>query len=449
MKCFTSLRPLGLKIRLMSFIFLLFGIHAPALAQTIDDPNDLEDVTRFWAYWMVNPTTTGPRFYLRTERDILQSSWSDASFQRGSMSMVVADGSVGKIWNQLDPDEVDTDRDGWRDVVEEDDADPPTDPYDPDSSPAGVAPDVYWTTLANGIQLPVDKSGLIPATEIRPSSYPFTRLAVAPPLSNFDRPVTLNDYSSQFNIVNPDTAISEPFGLSLYNYSKSYPNPEDVEEMERGLVPGDYQVEYPIISDLGQRAGLQAVHGLVPNGTFKIGHYHEPTWLLRSVESLERLDEAPVLQDWVIGEDGVDRLRFDPELDTTFRWDDLVQLGLASYQDEMTVRIEDEGGTQIWPTGGSVVVGMASPQVTLQMRGQLLPQLVTGVNQPPSSLNGFMVFKYARNLVTGSSGDVSSVTLRVPIEMRRSYASFRLVRWPGLEGFDDSISGPNADPDGD
>ncbi len=436
----------------MSFIFLLFGIHAPALAQAIGDPNDPEDVTSFWAYWMINPTVTGPRFYLSTERDILQSSWSDASFQRGSMSMVVADGSVGKVWRDQVlgfEEEWDTDRDGWRDVVE-DAADPPTDPNDPVSFPTNVEPDVYWTTLANGTQLPVDLAGSTAATEVRPVSSPDVQLTASPP-SDLARPLAFNDYSAQFYIVNPNTSNFEQFGLSLYNYSKSYPNPEDVGEMERDLVPGPYQVEYPIVSSPSQRAGVLAVHRLVPNGTFTIGNYHEPTWLLRSVESLERLDEAPVPQGWVTGQDGVDRLRFDPEVSTTFRWDDLVQLGLASYQldeDEMTVRIEDEGGAQIWPpTGASVVVSMDNPQVTLNMMGQLLPQLVTGVNQPPSSLNGFMVFQYARNSATGSSGDVSSVTLRVPIEMRRSYASFRLVKWPGA--FDDSISGPNADPDGD
>ena len=456
MKYFTLLRPLGLKIRLMLFLLLLFGMHAPAFGQTIGDRPDRKDyaavaeyeaavdeynaeVAEFWGYWMVSPTVTGPRFYLSTERDVLQSSWSNASFQRGSLSMVVADGSVGAVWGESD-----SDKDGWRDSVELA-ADPATLIDDPLSFPTVGAPDVFWTTLANGAQLPVDLAGSTPAARIRAFSYPYVSLTSAPPLSTLARPLVFNDYSTQFYIVNPETSVFELFSQSLYNYSKVYPNPGDVGEMETDLVEGVYQVEFPTVSNPYAREGISAVHNLMPNGAFTIGVYKKPTWLLRSVESLERLDEAPVPQDWVNG-----RLRFDPNVATTFKWDNLITKGLANgVSDKMTVKIEfdDEDEPMSWPpTDAGVPLSMAVSKVTLKMDGLIGIPLV-GV--PPVSRNGFMVFQYSRDVNIGASGDRSTVTLRVPIEMRRSYASYRLLRWPGLDSLDDSISGPNADPDGD
>ncbi len=447
MKYFPSLRPLGLKIRLMSLVALLVGLNAPVSGQTLDDLNDADSVTDFWAFWIANSEVTGPRFYLYTERDIMQSSWSAGSFQRGTMAMVLADGSVGSVWRDQDPlypEEWDSDKDGWRDVIEEQ-ADPPTDPFNPVSFPTVGTPDVFWTTLANGFLLPVNTAGSTAAREILPSSFPFVRLNSAPPASDLPRPTVFNDYSTQFYIVDQQTSQSQLYGISLYNYSKNYPNPGDVKEMENDLVEGNYIVEYPLIGGSNIRKGISATHRMVPNGSFTLGVYKKPTWLLRSAESIERLDTAPVPQDWVNG-----RLRFDPEIATTFTWDDLVANGLANvFTDEITIRIDDADGNQIWPpTDAGVTVSVSNPKITLKIPNMIDPVNVEE-NTLPATRNGFLVLQYSRNVSAGNSGDTALVTLRVPIEMRRSYASYKLIMWPGTDGLNDAISGPNADPDGD
>ncbi|MDE0835396.1 MAG: hypothetical protein OSA84_03485 [Akkermansiaceae bacterium] len=519
MNYITSLRTIRLTIPLVSFIFLLFGRNTPALGQLSD-----ADATQLWVDQMVAPSVPGSRILLKTERDILQTSSSTASFQRGSFDMTLADGSVGKVWrdqNPFFPEEWDTDKDGWRDVVE---AAAGTDPFDPLAPYPSDPADVFWTTLANGQLVPVDLTAgaSTPAVTIRPISSPNVILAAVPAGSTLPRPVQFDDYSTQFYIINPATSNFELLGLSLYNYRKEYPTPADVGEMENDVLAGVYQVQFPTVANPSARTGISLAHRLVPNGTLTIGTYKKPSWLLRSASTIERPAEDPVPQTWVIGEDGVDRLRFDPELPTTFRWDDLVTDGLASGLDQMTISIEDGvtsgtltavGATSvtddgadfstnltagslytleitsgtvsglvvevgswtgdilntvddlaafgvivgdtyrltrndpIWPpTGAAVVVSILNPQATLLMQGLLG---AVDFSLPPASRNAFMVFQYSRIINTGATGDVSTVTLRVPIEMMRSYASYRKVAFPGAAGLNDSISGPNADPDGD
>ena len=228
-------------------------------------------------------------------------------------------------------------------------------------------------------------------------------------------------------------------------------------------------------------------------------------------------------QTWVTGEDGVDRLRFDPELPTIFRWDDLVTDGFAGGLDQVTISIEDPftsgtltavGATSvtddgadfstnltagslytleitsgtvsglvvevgswigdtlntmddlaasgvivgdtyrltrndtIWPlTGAAVVTSIFNPQATLLMQGVLDERWIYPVGQR-LSMHSWCSNIHAL-LSAGATGDVSTVTLRVPIEMMRSYASYRKTTFPGAAGLNDSISGPNADPDGD
>jgi hypothetical protein len=152
-------------------------------------------ITQFWADWMVRPSTTGPRFYVRTERDILQTSPTAASFQRGSSEFILADGGVGRIWlNQYSGffEEWDTDKDGFRDIVEIN-AKPRSNETDPLSIPTGVTADVYWTSLADGRLLPVNRTGSFPAGVVRPYSGGNVKLTAAPgdsqlrlPLSFFD-----------------------------------------------------------------------------------------------------------------------------------------------------------------------------------------------------------------------------------------------------------------------
>ena len=335
MNYITSLRTIRLTIPLVSFIFLLFGLNTPALGQLTD-----VEATQLWIDQMVNPVIPGSRIFLKTERDILQTSSSTASFQRGSLDMTLADGSVGKIWRDQVlgfEEEWDSDKDGWRDVVELA-SEPPTDPFNKDAPYPSDPLDVSWTQLANGLLIPVDQTSgaSTPALTIRPISSPNVTLSAVPAGSTLPRPVQFDDYSTQFYFINPATSNFEVFGLSLYNYQKEYPTPADVGEMENDVLPGVYQVQYPTVANPSARTGISLAHRLVPNGSLTIGTYKKPTWLLRSAATIERFNEDPVQQTWVNG-----RLRFDPELPTTFTWDDLVTDGFASGLDQMTISIED------------------------------------------------------------------------------------------------------------
>jgi len=427
---------------------LLAGLAVVA-AGVISSPAqalDPDQVTNLWFDWMANVSFAGPRLFIRTDRDVIQTGPTSASFQRGRSQFVLADGGVNRVWrDQIVPffDEWDTDRDGWRDVVENT-ANPATDPFDPTSFPANIAPDVFWTILANGRFLPINPAGATPALLVRPFSGSNVVVSAGPAASRLPRPTPFTDYSSQFYIVNPGAASPELYGLSLYSMIIDYPTPGDVGRMENDVVPGAYQVQFPTVSNPFATAGTWVNHIMAPNGSFTLG-LKKPTWLLRSAEAIETINKPPVKQKWVNG-----RLQFDPEIPTIFKWDDIVSAGIASgTNDQITVRLEDEDQNMIWPpVGGGAVLSAASPQITLSFLG-LLPEIGPGNAQPPASINAFLVLRYARNVNAASSGDVSSVTLRVPIELIRSYASWRLAMFPGAAGLDDSVSGPGADPDGD
>jgi hypothetical protein len=422
---------------------LVAGAAIPAQAQ-LTDP---EEITALWFDYMVSPAITGPRFFIKTDRDILQTGPTSASFQKGRTQLVVADGGVSFVWRDQIPgfeDEWDTDQDGWRDVVEFDEAEPPSDPFDPLSVPSGIQPDVFWTVLANGLTLPISPVGAFPAVAVRPFSTPNVRLSAAPGASRLPRPLALADYSTQFYITNTGNPSPQFYALSLYGYEKDYPNPSDVSAIENDVVPGTYQAQFPTISNPYSTAAISSGFRMVPNGTLSVG-LKKPTWLLRSAEALEKLNEPPVVRTWVNG-----RLRIDPEIPTTFKWDNIVAAGFtAGTSDQMTMRVEDETETQIWPPiGGGAVLSVSNPQITLIMQG-LLPLVGPGNPAPPVSVNAFMVFQYQRSFLASNSGDTSSVTLRVPIELVRSYASWRTAMFPGAGSLENSISGPYADPDND
>jgi hypothetical protein len=445
MKFFGTLIPRWLSTPVASLIFSIIYLNSHALGQL----NPVA-ATQLWSDWMENSSVTGPRLYIKTHRDILQSSWTAASFQRGSLDFVLADGAVGKVWRDQENillyyDEWDTDKDGWRDVVEIA-AKPPTNPLDSLPPYPAEKADVYWTTLANGRLLPVDLSAQsAPAKTVRPFSAPNVILSAATAGSTLVRPQSLNDYSTQFYIVNPATSSYALYGNSLYNLRKEYPNPIDAGRMEKDVLPGVYQVQFPLISNPAGRAGIYVSHTLVPNGTLTIGTYKKPSWLLRSAESIERVSQAPVPQTWVDG-----KLRFDPDLSTIFKWDNLVQNSLATLSDQITILIENEAGATIWPpTGASVITSPSNPQATLYCPQINDPLITFDQDTVQASRNGFLVLKYSRNLSAVNSGDVTTVNLRVPIEMKRSFTTYRKFAFPGADGEIDSISGPNADPDMD
>jgi len=412
------------------------------------------DATQLWFQWMANPVTDGPRLYLRTEREILQTGFKSATFQSGTAQFVLADGGVGAIWrDQIIPfyDEWDTDRDGWRDVVEiayQNTVGPTpaaTDwAFDGRFQPpaATFAPDVLWTQLGDGTFLPVNPVGGVPATLVRPFAVNNVYVSAAPP-SDFPRGAVLTDYSTQYYFTNQASSSFELYGLSLYSWNRSYPTPSDGARLEKQIVPGDYTISFPTVSNAYVTSSGSVTHRMVPNGTLHIGE-KKPTWLIRKVETLERIDQAPVPQSWSNG-----RLVFDPNLPNTFHWDNLVLAGLAIQGiDQISMEVEDDTGIKIWPPiSGSLALNVGSSQVTLNM-GLLYG--VPGFGRPlsPLSENGTMVFRYSRS-ASGSAGDLSSVTLRIPVEFRQSYESWRRLFFFGNDATNDSISGPDADPDGD
>ncbi len=422
------------------------AVFASSLVPAHAQLTDPVDITQFWFDWMLSPAASGPRFILSTEREILQTGPTSAAFQRGKTELVVADGAVGRVWrDQIIPffEEWDTDQDGWRDIVELT-ANPPSDPLDPFSVPTNIEPDVFWLQLADGTEIPVNLSGSNPSSLVRPFSSPNIKLSAGPAASQFPRPLSFYDYSTQFFITNTSSPSPQLYSLSLYGYDQQYPNPSDVGAMEKDLVPGAYQVSFPTLNNPYQIAGLSSAHSMVPNGAFTIG-VKKPTWLLRFVETFENINEAPVPQKWVNG-----RLRLDPNIASLYRWDDIVRAGLASPAgDRMALWIEDDNNNLIWPPiGGSAELSVGNPQATLTFPG-LLPAISPGNPAPPIPITGFLVFRYTRNNLSSNAGDVATVFLRVPVEFVRGYASWRISMFPGAPGSDDSISGPNADPDGD
>lgn len=415
-----------------------FGLTLGASGQGVNPT-----AVSLWRQWMVNRDITGPRLYMWADREILQTGPSTAQFQNGSYAFMLADGGV--------PD-VDGDLDGHTDG-QEISADGPSDPNDINDTP----------TDSDGRPLPRDANILVSladnsplrlatstiaaqngnASLINPYSGNSVRISAAPGDSKIQRPAPLTDYSTQFFFTN-SSGISDRFRLSLYYQEKIFSNPGDVNTLETTITPGGYQVEFPPIANPILRAGLTAAHRLVPNGTLSIG-MKKPTWLIRSLSTLERFDRPPVQQSWVNG-----RLKFDPDLTTVINWDDLIGTGLASTADRIRLWVEDDSGAQIWPlTTSSVTLNISPPTTSIDF-GALYGGIGENPESPFSALSkdGFIVMRYERR-GSGSTADLSWVTLRIPVQMAMSYASWRNALFAGGDSLNDSISGPNADPDND
>lgn len=422
-------------------------------AQTpITDP---DEITELFAQWMVGTPVPTARAYIRTTRSIQQTGPKTAQFISGSAQFVVADGQIALVWNQASPDGVDSDQDGWRDVIEDgyqDEVGPTPDntrwAEDPLYNPpiGEYPPDVFWTPLANGIRVPVALDGSQAATFIRPFSAPNVRLYASPPTA-LNLPVQLWDYSTQFYVVDPNAGTYSLTGLSFYYWSKDYVGANAGGQMEQEIVPGAYTFQFPTVLNPYQTAGVSVIHNLVPNGTLNIG-MRRPNWLVRKAVSLERLDQAPVEQRWRGG-----RLVFDPALPTTITWDNLVSAGLASTGEQISVAIQADDGdgniVQIWPPiGGGLIVPAFYQDVTIY-GGNLYG--VPGLDNPTSPLSreAELVLRYTRGGSNLATGDISSVVLRVPVLLEQSYASWRQLFFAGNNIYNDAVSGPNADPDRD
>ena len=432
------------KIALKSLLVSL-GLAAGAFAQYPGKPDSADS----WREWMSvkqrEPSqTSGPRLYLMTDREILQTSPDKASFQSGSYRMILADGSV--------PD-VDGDADGYTDGLESgksDRNDPESIPRDDKGVP--LPTDAFGILVADGSILGIANSTLATttmATLVRSGSGSSVRV-IGAPASAFQRPVGFRDFSSQFYYFSDGgqtTGEFREYPLSLYQLKKEYLNPQDGNALEKSMVPGVYSVEFPtIVNPPYGKAVAQVAHRVVPNGTLTIGSLKRPTWLVRSLKSFEEANTAPVEQQWVDG-----KLKFDPYLPLSLTWDNLVSGGLATQADYIEVSFEDDASGQI-----SYTFRVNASRSTLSTDLSNAMYGIYGTIREtledktfPLKLNGHIVMQYFRYANGLSSADLSSVTTRVPIEMYTSYASWRQELFALGSENDDSISGPSADPDGD
>jgi len=284
------------------------------------------------------------------------------------------------------------------------------------------------------------------ATYVAPQSGVNVR-ATSAPASAFIRPVAFTDYSSQFYYYYQATGQTIgsylTFPLSLYALRKDYPNPQDCNDLETTIVPGVYNVEFPTIQNPPYgKATMSVAHRMVPDGTLTIGTYHTPTWLIRSLTSAVSSGSAPVTQSWVNG-----RLTFDPYLPATINWDSLSEFATAS--DYITIRLEDDAGNGT--TLGRQRANIASLSFDASTWMNLIPAygtLKSRLGNAPLSVSGHIVMQFSRYANGQTSADLSTVTLRVPVQLTESYASWRQAWFPNTIG-NASISGPAADPDGD
>jgi hypothetical protein len=448
----------------VKLLLVSLGLTVGAFAQYPGNPDDPDSTLSadLWREWMSvlqrEPSQiSGPRLYLMTDREVLQTSPTTASFQNGSYRMVLADGSV--------PD-VDGDDDGHTDVVELTHPSGP-DWNDPDSVPlegdplVEIPPDAFSILIADGSILGIADSTLVTdtrAVSVKPASGSAVRVSAAP-YSNFERPVSFRDFSSQFYyyyvVSGQTTGEYRQYPLSLYYLDKDFPNPQNCNALESSVVPGVYRVEFPTIvnAPIG-KASIDVAHRLVPNGSLTIGQ-KKPTWLVRSLKSYEK-GITTVEQKWVNG-----RLKFDPYLPFDITWDNLYNTGLASTADYIEVSFVDEDLGRISYT---FRVNAATSSLSLNLSnsmyliyGTLRERMAGSIIQPAGiaarplheSIKGNIVMRYLRYANRQVSADLSSVTVRVPIEMYTSYASWRKELFPLYSSSDDSVSGPSADPDGD
>lgn len=356
--------------------------------------------------------------------------------------MVLADGSV--------PD-VDGDVDNYTDGFEfgkSNSNDPLSIPLDDKGRP--LPTDAFPILMADGSVLGIADSTLNSNTMarlVRDSTGAAVRV-VAAPSSNFVRPVSFRDFSGSFYyyFANPGqtTGTYSQYPISLYFLNKNFPNPQDCSALETSMVPGVYMVEFPTIANAPYgKATTQVAHRLVPNGALTLG-LKKPTWLVRSLKSYEKDNTAPVAQTWVNG-----RLKFDPYLPLDITWDNIVANGLASSADYIEMWVEDELGQFSRTFRVNATTASLSPNLreAANYAFGTIPENLEAKTFPFTT-NGHIVMKYFRYANGQALADLSSVTVRVPVEMYTSYASWRKELFAS-NATNDSISGPNADPDKD
>ena len=429
-----------------------FGMTLSAFAQYPDFPESAD----LWREWMSvlqrEPSmVSGPRLYLMTDRVVLQTSPDRASFQSGSYRMILADGSV--------PD-VDGDADYYTDIFENGNG--YADRDNPLLIPLGGNPplplptDAFPILMADGTVLGISRSTLLVNTQanlVRNGSGSAVRI-VAAPYSNLKRPVSFRDFSSQFYYyyINPGQTegVYRDYPLSLYTLEKNYLSPDDGNSLETSIEPGVYNVEFPTIFNAPTgKSNLQVAHRLVPNGSLTRG-LQKPTWLIRSLNSIEKDNVAPIAQKWVNGS-----LKFDSYLPLTLTWDDIVATGLASSADYIEITVEDDLLGQVSYTfrvsAINSFLSLRLADSTKLIYGSIAQRIARSDPRYPAlhePIKANIVMKYFRYANRQSSADLSSVTVRVPVEMTVTYNSWRKELFPG-NASNDSISGPNADPDGD
>ena len=431
--------------KVTNLMLAMIGLTAGAYGQIDDYYEPDPEYVSMWREWMSvlqrEPSqVSGPRLYIKTEREILQTSANQAAFQNGRYSFILADGSV--------PD-VDGDLDGFTDVLE--DKQRLADRDDPSLFPPLNLLDSFDILLANGSPIGISELVLSinsQASAVKPLSGSNVRLIMAPP-SRLVRPNPFRDFSGLFYYywVVPGQPVGAyyEYPLSLYAAQKEFPNPSQCNELEETIVPGEHRVEFPTIANqpLG-RGNLSVAHRLVPNGSLTIGTLKKPTWLIRSLKTIEKPNTPPVAQSWVNG-----RLKFDPYLPMQVQWDNLVSSGLAASSDFIEFWLEDDIGQisysfRMYAYQSSLAIDLSN---TMNYTYGTIREL-SQARLLPFSENAHLVMKYSRYANGASSADISTVTVRTPVELYVSYASWR-NQFFSLDNLSDSVAGPSADPDRD
>jgi hypothetical protein len=159
---------------------------------------------------MVLPEVDGPRFYLITDREILQTSPDKAQFQNGSYEFILADGGVPDVDGDLDRH---TDRQEITAPVRGDPNDILSWPFDEEGIRLPFNANIL-VRLADNNSLRLD-SAIISALAlessaslVNPYSGNSVRIVAAPGDSRLSRPYPLSDYSTQFYFTNPGTGFS-------------------------------------------------------------------------------------------------------------------------------------------------------------------------------------------------------------------------------------------------
>lgn len=479
--------------------------------QTTTTQDTTVEFTTYEAWKWIQPefsTTTGPRMNVRADREVEQTGISSAALMKATNQIVLLDGQVTGgvgtgfdddadgysneqewaaedlygLWGgwyaawpgdvppppevplyegmdrgilgQLYGDAVDIDRDGYSDTLEIAAARAQnlaeTYYYRWGNRNPGGERDVVWTTLADGRSWPFSINNVTPAKSIMPYAGGNVRIIGAPADCTIKLPQSLSDYSTQYYAKNATTGSVDINNMSVYHWGKKYPSATLAKSAETDLLPGVYKVEYRTILNPYQAGGSSVELYPIPNGALTLG-MKEPSWLLRSVATVGKLDQPPTQQKWVDG-----RIEFDPDLQNTLTWDHLAKNNLANaITDTLTLTVYDTAGKRLWPsptdypTTEFINLSLVDPKLTVTF-GKLYG--IPGKNGLPTSIlkkDANLVFRYKRVWKSARTGDWSTVTLSVPVRFIQSYESWRKTMFFGANLTNDSVSGPSADFDQD